>query len=465
MADPTNANPGYYIDETPSSGHTGWNYLTHYRDWKYGEEHSWVEFTITVPSAGNYPLSIRYAQDISWLQDIDLEVTVNSTAGGSQVQIFNTGWSMGSNDWRYTPYYYYDLDAGENKVRVRNTLYYGAKIDHLRVGKAKATIINVDGHNRTVVHDRVHYTEGFETNSRGDGIEYSDFNNKIPYEFCDYPVTPIEAYVEGRVRVRPVGETYCGNEAIISVLNPMVDWSGHEDQVPDVLFTGLPNLDDPAWVSGVNDEQDFYKALNGFDFQLTTGIEDPTSRYCAPATAPVDGTVNVGLGYLNPLENGHYYEFNGSVTEPLNLVPGNTYRFNRVANGHPFAIKGCPNLVAAGSGDSFTYTIPNDRPLMAPYVDYVCTAHPEMRNSLISIVDHDVMMYDSTMCMNVPTSAEEGNKPVFAKLSDGTYLQWTPQLILEENTVESPIADGGGEVQRYTDVSIQCTTWLAFSFV
>jgi hypothetical protein len=331
VADPTNANPGYYIDETPSSGFTGWNYLKHDRDWKYGQEQSWVEFTITVPSAGNYPLSFRYSQDINWLQDIDLEVTVNSTAGGVQAQICNTGYSFGSNDWRYTPYYYYDLDAGENKVRVQNTNYYGAKIDHLRVGKAKATIINVDGHNRTVVHDRIYYTEGFETNRKGDGIVYSDFNNKVPYEFCDFPITPIEQLVEGRIRVRKVGETYCGSEATLSILNPMVDWSAHEDQVPDVLFTGLPNLDDPAWTSSVNDEQDIYKALNGFDFQLTTGIDDPT------------------------------------------------------------------------------------------------------------------------LCMNVPTSAEEGNKPVFAKLSDGTYLQWTPQLILEENTVENPIPDGGGEVEIFTD--------------
>jgi hypothetical protein len=55
--------------------------------------------------------------------------------------------------------------------------------------------------------------------------------------------------------------------------------------------------------------------------------------------------------------------------------------------------------------------------------------------------------------MDVPSSAEEGNAPVFAKLQDGTYLQWTPQLVLEENTIESPIFDGGGEVELYTDVS------------
>jgi hypothetical protein len=350
VADPTNISPGYYIDETPSSGFTGWNYLKHDRDWKYGQAQAWVEFSITVPSAGNYPLSIRYSQDISWLQDIDLEVTVNNTVG-LQVQTFNTGYSYGSNDWRYTPYYYYDLEAGENKVRVRNTNYYGAKIDHLRVGKAKATIINVDGHNRTVVHDRIYYTEGFETNSMGDGIIYSTFNNKTAYEFCDFPVTPIETLVEGRVRVRKVGDSYCGNSAIISVLNPMVDWSGQENQVPDVLFANLPNLADAAWTSGVNDEQDYYKALNGFDFQLTTGIDK-------------------GI-------------------EPR--------------------------------------------------------------------------------CNDVPTSAEEGDKPVFAKLNDGTYLQWTPQVILEENTAENPIPDGGGHVERFTDVSnylqrFLCQNGMCFGF-
>ena len=145
----------------------------------------------------------------------------------------------------------------------------------------------------------------------------------------------MEAYVEGRVRIRKVGETYCGNEAQISVLNPMIDWSNHEDEVPGVLFTDLPNLtdaDNSTWTSSVNDEQDVYKSVLGYDFQLSPGITD-------------------------------------------------------------------------------------------------------------------------AKCIDVPSSAEEGNAPVFAKLQDGTYLQWTPQLVLEENTIESPIFDGGGEVEQYTDVS------------
>ena len=51
-------------------------------------------------------------------------------------------------------------------------------------------------------------------------------------------------------------------------------------------------------------------------------------------------------------------------------------------------------LKTAGAGDSFNYTIPNDHHVTAPYVDYVCTAHPEMRHSLIPIDDHYVLMYD-----------------------------------------------------------------------
>lgn len=133
VADPTNASPGgYYIDETPSSGHTGWNYLTHNRNSEYGRDKSWIEFTVSAPSNGTYPLSVRYAQDIHWIQDIDLEVTINNTAG-MQVQTFNTGYSGGSNDWRYTPYYYYNLMEGDNKVRIRNTATYGVSTCRLFV--------------------------------------------------------------------------------------------------------------------------------------------------------------------------------------------------------------------------------------------------------------------------------------------------------------------------------------------
>ncbi len=158
----------------------------------------------------------------------------------------------------------------------------------------------------------------------------------------------MEAYVEGRVRVRKVGETYCGNEAQISVLNPMIDWSNHEDQLPGVMFTDLPNLSDSNWTSSVNDEQDVYKSITGYDFQLVSGITD-------------------------------------------------------------------------------------------------------------------------AKCMDVPSSAEEGSAPVFAKLQDGTYLQWTSQLIFEENTIESPMFDGGGEVEQYTDVSspleyFDCTCPIFFLF-
>ena len=96
---------------------------------------------------------------------------------------------------------------------------------------------------------------------------------------------------------------------------------------------------------------------------------------------------------------GQYYDFLGSVT-PSKLVPGNTYTFTRTEGStHPFAIKGCPNLRADARGpgqpeSSFTYTIPNDHHVEAKFVDYFCPSHPEMRHSLIPIVDHYVLMYD-----------------------------------------------------------------------
>ena len=119
------------------------------------------------------------------------------------------------------------------------------------------------------------------------------------------------------------------------------------------------------------------------------------SPYCAPATAPVDGTVEVGDGHSDPLDNGHYYDFSGSVVlSDLVLVPGNTYTFTRTSNKHPFGIKGCPNLNIRDVGASFTYTIPNDHHVAAQFVDYHCSSHPWMRHSLIPFVDHYVLMYD-----------------------------------------------------------------------
>mmetsp|Transcript_6781 Transcript_6781/g.9027 ORF Transcript_6781/g.9027 Transcript_6781/m.9027 type:complete len:2086 (+) Transcript_6781:84-6341(+) len=47
-------------------------------------------------------------------------------------------------------------------------------------------------------------------------------------------------------------------------------------------------------------------------------------------------------------------------------------------------------------------------------------------------------------CDAVSLAIESDDAPVFAQLSDGTWLQFDPRLRLEENTVNNPISDGGG---------------------
>ena len=64
------------------------------------------------------------------------------------------------------------------------------------------------------------------------------------------------------------------------------------------------------------------------------------------------------------------------------------------------------------------------------------------------------------------TSNEEGNPPVFAKTSDGKWLQWTPIIKLETNgpsmnaspgeTTSSTLIDGGGGAILETDDQLKC---------
>jgi len=281
------------------------------------------------------------------------------------------------------------------------------------------------------------------------------------------------------------------------------------------------------------------------------------SPYCAPATAPVDGVVQVGEGALDPNYEGHYYDFSSGSVKPSGLVPGKTYTFNRTEDStHPFAIKGCPNLRANAAnvgptGESFTYTIPNDHHVEAKFVEYVCPSHPNMRHSLIPVLDHYVLMYDGfprtivaglksptnssllyeisrrpsstsdihirpagggseqkllssnpevsfevfreyecspgqtvqlpstysfvdngnnrngdivigsdvddLLCASLPDIVDEGDPPIFGKMDDGSMWVFDPRLILESNTVESPLQDGGGAVSLETADKTKCS--------
>ena len=81
--------------------------------------------------------------------------------------------------------------------------------------------------------------------------------------------------------------------------------------------------------------------------------------------------------------------------------------------------------------------------LKTPVQDEVCATFP-------SPYDNDYRGADPTNKDYIP-SRFEPDKPVFAKLSDGTYALFDSRMILHENTLENPILDGGGNsVMRST---------------
>lgn len=64
---------------------------------------------------------------------------------------------------------------------------------------------------------------------------------------------------------------------------------------------------------------------------------------------------------------------------------------------------------------------------------------------------------DQSICEHLNTVTELNDSPVFGRLPDGSWLQYEPRLILEENIVEKPIPDGGGLVQALTGQKTRCS--------
>ncbi len=61
------------------------------------------------------------------------------------------------------------------------------------------------------------------------------------------------------------------------------------------------------------------------------------------------------------------------------------------------------------------------------------------------------------LCGQLSDVTEENDAPVFGKLPNGTWLQFDPRLVLEDNTLESHIRDGGGLVQSLTGGKTKCS--------
>lgn len=63
-----------------------------------------------------------------------------------------------------------------------------------------------------------------------------------------------------------------------------------------------------------------------------------------------------------------------------------------------------------------------------------------------------------SLCDQLNDVTEERDAPVFGQLPDGSWLQFDPSIVLEENTVESPIPDGGGLSRSLTgDDVMRCS--------
>ncbi len=52
-----------------------------------------------------------------------------------------------------------------------------------------------------------------------------------------------------------------------------------------------------------------------------------------------------------------------------------------------------------------------------------------------------------SVCDKIPSVPELGDEPIFGRLSDGSWLQFDPRIVLETNTIEDPLADGGRATQ------------------
>ena len=60
-------------------------------------------------------------------------------------------------------------------------------------------------------------------------------------------------------------------------------------------------------------------------------------------------------------------------------------------------------------------------------------------------------------CAVIPDVVQVNDAPIFGVLSDGSWLQFDPRLIFEGNTIQSPIADGGGQDAIHSGKVMACS--------
>ena len=92
--------------------------------------------------------------------------------------------------------------------------------------------------------------------------------------------------------------------------------------------------------------------------------------------------------------------------------------------------------------------------------------------------DQEFLLRDGILndpvCDLVPSFAEENDAPIFGRLPDGSWLQWTPTILLEDNgpsintapedMASNVLSDGGGEWSIKTGEKLKCSN-VVRSFV
>ena len=117
--------------------------------------------------------------------------------------------------------------------------------------------------------------------------------------------------------------------------------------------------------------------------------------------------------------------------------------------------------------DDSCQSLPN--PLVHFYTGTVQPANilnlPAVSDGVLEHIDEvksrggEYILFDdlsASLCDQLNDVTEEGDSPVFGQLPDGSWLQHDPRIILEGNTPESPIPDGGGLVQSLTGDRTRC---------
>ena len=186
-------------------------------------------------------------------------------------------------------------------------------------------------------------------------------------------------------------------------------------------------------------------------FEAVTNVTDPTSYVTIKLNNHVRTVVRPPLEF----EGDHEYdlEFNReykmcqhSQPQPYEggsfrlLVDETSGRCEYLANPlvHFYQDSAQPAIVLPlpGIADGVLYHINEVRSLGGEYI---------LANGL-----------NEDQCGELNDVTEETDSPVFGKLPDGSWLQFDPRVVLEGNTVKSPIPDGGGLVKSLTGDQTMC---------